>query len=178
MATVLSTKHLPPTKSPLSTDRVCQSDTHRTGSYLDNPNKPLLALRSAATPSSSSHSSSSPNVSASSFTRPTPATSCSCKKVQKWSWQRSCKKNDWLEETGNIAWEGPKTLVVGRKRLTAQQYTAFKHGHHKASVETEGRNEAMAGVSRRTVWVLGKVNNITRASIHKLHAKAQEHYET
>ena len=57
------------------------------------------------------------------------------------------QKNDWLEEeTGNMAWEGQRMLIVGRKRLTAQQYAAFKHGHHEVSVKTEGRNEAMAGV--------------------------------
>ncbi|KAF8548430.1 phospholipid-translocating P-type ATPase [Imleria badia] len=54
-------------------------------------------------------------------------------------------KNDWLEEeTGNMAREGLRTLVVGRKRLTAQHYAAFKQRHHEASVKTEGRNEAMA----------------------------------
>lgn len=55
------------------------------------------------------------------------------------------QKNDWLEEeTGNMAREGLRTLVVGRKRLTAQHYAMFKQRHHEASVKTEGRNEAMA----------------------------------
>lgn len=60
---------------------------------------------------------------------------------------RIVQKNDWLEEeTGNMAREGLRTLVVGRKRLSAQHYAAFKQRHHEASVRTEGRNEAMAGV--------------------------------
>lgn len=60
---------------------------------------------------------------------------------------RIVQKNDWLEEeTGNMAREGLRTLVVGRKRLTTQQYTTFKQRHHEASVKTEGRNEAMAAV--------------------------------
>lgn len=60
---------------------------------------------------------------------------------------RIVQKNDWLEEeTGNMAREGLRTLVVGRKRLTAQHYTTFKQQHHEASVKTEGRNEAMAVV--------------------------------
>ncbi|KAG8215174.1 hypothetical protein J3R82DRAFT_8689 [Butyriboletus roseoflavus] len=60
---------------------------------------------------------------------------------------RIVQKNDWLEEeTGNMAREGLRTLVVGRKRLTAQHYAAFKQQHHEASVKTEGRNEAMAAV--------------------------------
>ncbi|KAF8438445.1 hypothetical protein L210DRAFT_2265922 [Boletus edulis BED1] len=60
---------------------------------------------------------------------------------------RIVQKNDWLEEEiGNMAREGLRTLVVGRKRLTAQHYDAFKQRHHEASVKTEGRNEAMAAV--------------------------------
>jgi phospholipid-translocating ATPase len=60
---------------------------------------------------------------------------------------RIVQKNDWLEEeTGNMAREGLRTLVVGRKRLTTQHYAAFKQRHHEASVKTEGRNEAMAAV--------------------------------
>ncbi|KIJ61190.1 hypothetical protein HYDPIDRAFT_138015 [Hydnomerulius pinastri MD-312] len=60
---------------------------------------------------------------------------------------RIVQRNDWLEEeTGNMAREGLRTLVVARKRLTSQQYAAFKQRHHEASVRTDGRNEAMAGV--------------------------------
>lgn len=60
---------------------------------------------------------------------------------------RIVQKNDWLEEeTGNMAREGLRTLVVGRKRLTAQHYAAFKQRHQEASVKTEGRNEGMTAV--------------------------------
>jgi len=60
---------------------------------------------------------------------------------------RIVQKNDWLEEEiGNMAREGLRTLVVGRKKLTTQHYAAFKQRHHEASVRTEGRNEAMATV--------------------------------
>ncbi|KIJ07873.1 hypothetical protein PAXINDRAFT_177648 [Paxillus involutus ATCC 200175] len=60
---------------------------------------------------------------------------------------RIVQRNDWLEEeTGNMAREGLRTLVVARKRLTGQQYAAFKQRHHEASVKTDGRSEAMAAV--------------------------------
>ncbi|KAI6103016.1 hypothetical protein F5141DRAFT_1134500 [Pisolithus sp. B1] len=60
---------------------------------------------------------------------------------------RIVQRNDWLEEeTGNMAREGLRTLVVARKRLTPQNYAAFKQRHHEASVRLEGRNEAMAAV--------------------------------
>ncbi|KAI5984620.1 hypothetical protein EDD15DRAFT_2307641 [Pisolithus albus] len=60
---------------------------------------------------------------------------------------RIVQRNDWLEEeTGNMAREGLRTLVVARKRLTPQQYAAFKQRHHEASVKLEGRNEAMTAV--------------------------------
>lgn len=56
-------------------------------------------------------------------------------------------RNDWLEEeTGNMAREGLRTLVVARKRLAPQHYAAFKQRHHEASIRLEGRNEAMAAV--------------------------------
>lgn len=57
------------------------------------------------------------------------------------------QRNDWLdEECGNMAREGLRTLVMGRKRLSDQSYNAFKQNHHQASVQLEGRNEAMAAV--------------------------------
>ncbi|KAG0706236.1 hypothetical protein DFH29DRAFT_189735 [Suillus ampliporus] len=56
-------------------------------------------------------------------------------------------RNDWLEEeTGNMAREGLRTLVVARKRLTSQQYAAFKTAHHAASIRLDGRGEAMTSV--------------------------------
>ena len=37
------------------------------------------------------------------------------------------QRNDWLEEeTGNIAREGPRTLVVGKKRMSEQSYQTFR----------------------------------------------------
>jgi len=57
------------------------------------------------------------------------------------------QRNDWLdEECGNMAREGLRTLVVGRKRLSDQSFSDFKQKHHQASVQLEGRNEAMAAV--------------------------------
>lgn len=41
--------------------------------------------------------------------------------------------NDWLdEETANMAREGLRTLVVGRKRLSLAEYTAFSSAHKEA----------------------------------------------
>lgn len=57
------------------------------------------------------------------------------------------QRNDWLEEeTANMAREGLRTLVMARKRLSAQLYNEFKEKHHEASVRLEGRNEAMGAV--------------------------------
>lgn len=57
------------------------------------------------------------------------------------------QRNDWLEEeTANMAREGLRTLVMARKRLSGQSYSEFKQRHHDASVQLEGRNEAMAAV--------------------------------
>jgi phospholipid-translocating ATPase len=57
------------------------------------------------------------------------------------------QRNDWLEEEcGNMAREGLRTLVVGRKRMSEQAYEEFKQRYHQASVQLEGRNEAMAAV--------------------------------
>lgn len=60
---------------------------------------------------------------------------------------RIVQRNDWLEEeTGNMAREGLRTLVVARKRLTSQQYATFKTAHHAASIRLDGRGEAMISV--------------------------------
>ena len=57
------------------------------------------------------------------------------------------QRNDWLEEeTGNMAREGLRTLVVGKKKMSEQSYQTFTEQHHAASVRLEGRNEAMAAV--------------------------------
>ncbi|KAF8339278.1 aminophospholipid-transporting P-type ATPase [Amanita rubescens] len=57
------------------------------------------------------------------------------------------QRNDWLEEeTGNMAREGLRTLVMARKRLSSSLYNEFKSRYHEASVRVEGRNEAIAAV--------------------------------
>jgi phospholipid-translocating ATPase len=57
------------------------------------------------------------------------------------------QRNDWLEEeTANMAREGLRTLVMARKRLSAQLYNEYKERYHEASVKLEGRNEAMSAV--------------------------------
>lgn len=54
--------------------------------------------------------------------------------------------NDWLdEETANMAREGLRTLVIGRKRLTMQQYEAFASRHQEAALALRDRD---AGISR------------------------------
>ena len=57
------------------------------------------------------------------------------------------QRNDWLEEeTGNMAREGLRTLVMAKKKMTEQSYQTFKERYHDASVQLEGRNEAMTAV--------------------------------
>lgn len=54
--------------------------------------------------------------------------------------------NDWLdEETANMAREGLRTLVVGRKKLSYQQYQEFSSRHQEASLSISGRD---AGLQR------------------------------
>ncbi|KAJ9660634.1 putative aminophospholipid-translocase [Neophaeococcomyces mojaviensis] len=55
--------------------------------------------------------------------------------------------NDWLnEETANMAREGLRTLVVGRKKLSQQQYDAFAVVYHEASLSLRDRDAGMASV--------------------------------
>jgi phospholipid-translocating ATPase len=55
--------------------------------------------------------------------------------------------NDWLdEETTNMAREGLRTLVVGRKRISTQQYQAFSTEYKDASLSFQGRDAGMAKV--------------------------------
>lgn len=55
--------------------------------------------------------------------------------------------NDWLdEETANMAREGLRTLVVGRKRLSAQTYQEFSARHAQASLALHNRDHAVAEV--------------------------------
>ncbi|KAK3403509.1 hypothetical protein B0T20DRAFT_27959 [Sordaria brevicollis] len=55
--------------------------------------------------------------------------------------------NDWLdEETANMAREGLRTLVVGRKRLSLKEYQEFSAKHHEASLSISGREASMQAV--------------------------------
>lgn len=55
--------------------------------------------------------------------------------------------NDWLdEETANMAREGLRTLVVGRKKLSYQQYQEFSTHYQQASLAISGRDAGMQRV--------------------------------
>ncbi|KAI9762833.1 MAG: putative aminophospholipid-translocase [Chaenotheca gracillima] len=55
--------------------------------------------------------------------------------------------NDWLdEETANMAREGLRTLVVGRKKISKQQYTEFASQYREASLALHGREASMSRV--------------------------------
>lgn len=57
------------------------------------------------------------------------------------------QQNDWLEEeTGNMAREGLRTLVIGRKKLHQAQFDDFKSDYEKASLSMTNRDEQMAKV--------------------------------
>ncbi|OLN85046.1 putative phospholipid-transporting ATPase NEO1 [Colletotrichum chlorophyti] len=56
-------------------------------------------------------------------------------------------ENDWLdEETANMAREGLRTLVVGRKRLSYEQYQEFSGNYQAASIAITGRDAGMQRV--------------------------------
>ncbi|RYO85313.1 hypothetical protein DL764_009196 [Monosporascus ibericus] len=55
--------------------------------------------------------------------------------------------NDWLdEETANMAREGLRTLVVGRKKLSFGQYREFSSAYQEASMAINGRDTGMQRV--------------------------------
>ncbi|KAK7911327.1 phospholipid-transporting ATPase [Apiospora marii] len=55
--------------------------------------------------------------------------------------------NDWLdEETANMAREGLRTLVVGRKKLSNSQYREFCNTYQEASMAINGRDAGMQRV--------------------------------
>jgi len=55
--------------------------------------------------------------------------------------------NDWLdEECGNMAREGLRTLVVGRKKLSIQRYQEFSARHKAASLLLVNRDKEMGKV--------------------------------
>jgi phospholipid-translocating ATPase len=58
--------------------------------------------------------------------------------------------NDWLdEETANMAREGLRTLVVGKRKLSAQQYREFSAAYHEASISLNDRDTMMSRVVKR-----------------------------
>ncbi|CAI6328875.1 unnamed protein product [Periconia digitata] len=58
--------------------------------------------------------------------------------------------NDWLdEETANMAREGLRTLVVGRKKLSAETYQDFSARHAQASMALHNRDHAVAEVVKK-----------------------------
>ncbi|KAJ1718565.1 putative aminophospholipid-translocase, partial [Coemansia biformis] len=60
---------------------------------------------------------------------------------------RIVQYNDWLdEECGNMARDGLRTLVVGRKRLSQQAYRKFEDAYQQARVTVVGRADAMRQV--------------------------------
>lgn len=55
--------------------------------------------------------------------------------------------NDWLdEETANMAREGLRTLVVGRRKLSSEQYESFSNAYKSAALELHDREAGMAAV--------------------------------
>lgn len=55
--------------------------------------------------------------------------------------------NDWLdEETANMAREGLRTLVVGRKRMSVGKYQEFKAKYSEAALAISGRDTGMQRV--------------------------------
>lgn len=55
--------------------------------------------------------------------------------------------NDWLdEETANMAREGLRTLVVGRRKLSSQQYHDFALKYRQASLSLQNRDSSMNSV--------------------------------
>ncbi|KAI1076336.1 phospholipid-translocating P-type ATPase [Whalleya microplaca] len=55
--------------------------------------------------------------------------------------------NDWLdEETANMAREGLRTLVVGRKKLSFEQYRRFSASYQEASLAIHSRDAGMQRV--------------------------------
>ncbi|ODV93586.1 hypothetical protein PACTADRAFT_46196 [Pachysolen tannophilus NRRL Y-2460] len=57
------------------------------------------------------------------------------------------QQNDWLEEeTGNMAREGLRTLVVARKELSKNLYETFKQKYQEASLSMTDRDKQMAKV--------------------------------
>jgi len=79
--------------------------------------------------------------------------------------------NDWLdEETGNMAREGLRTLVIGRKPLTGQQYAAFSTAYSEASMNLQNRDREMASVVKQHLE-----NNLELLGVTGVEDKLQPH---
>ncbi|KAH7392873.1 hypothetical protein BKA66DRAFT_486758 [Pyrenochaeta sp. MPI-SDFR-AT-0127] len=87
-----------------------------------------------------------------------PASSSTDKDGEIWFYQKGADTvmasivaaNDWLdEETANMAREGLRTLVVGRKKLSAQAYQDFATKHAQASLALNNRDSAVASVVKQ-----------------------------
>lgn len=60
---------------------------------------------------------------------------------------RIVNSNDWLEEeTGNMAREGLRTLVIGRKKLNSSLFQDFSKEYEQAALSMHGREAAMQKV--------------------------------
>lgn len=58
------------------------------------------------------------------------------------------QKSDWLdEECGNMAREGLRTLVIGRKKLSEAELAAFEEKYHEAKTSIMDRNEKIQQVT-------------------------------
>ncbi|KZM21347.1 ATP binding [Ascochyta rabiei] len=84
-----------------------------------------------------------------------PASSASDEDGEIWFYQKGADTvmtsivaaNDWLdEETANMAREGLRTLVVGRKKLSAQSYQDFSSKLAQASLALQNRDAGVADV--------------------------------
>ncbi|THZ67152.1 phospholipid-translocating P-type ATPase-like protein [Aureobasidium pullulans] len=79
--------------------------------------------------------------------------------------------NDWLdEETANMAREGLRTLVIGRKALSLQQYAAFSSAHAEASLSLHDRDNSMAKVVKHHLE-----NNLELLGVTGVEDKLQAH---
>nr|POE53386.1 putative phospholipid-transporting atpase neo1 [Quercus suber] len=58
--------------------------------------------------------------------------------------------NDWLdEETSNMAREGLRTLVIGRKSLSSEHYSSFAAAYHQAGLSLDRRDAKMSQVVKQ-----------------------------
>lgn len=89
------------------------------------------------------------------FSQGTESTAAPADSAEIWFYQKGADTvmasivaaNDWLdEETANMAREGLRTLVVGRKKLSSQQYQEFSSRYNQASLSLQHRDSSMGHV--------------------------------